>query len=117
MQQSKNDNYRPWLLTETGSVFVLQGKEGAHPEEIEDNKKLINRWLSQGLPITESVNKWYRLGDNPSRYWQHTPFVPENGYGEIAVNLQHETVVQLKSEGKIATSITTVACKQEVKQI
>ena len=113
IMQQNNNIYRPWLLTEAGSVFVLQVKEGGNPENIENSKVMIKRWLSQGLPITASVKKWYRLGDNSSQHWQHTPFVPENGYGEIAVNLQHETVVPLKSHGKVAAPIKIIACTQE----
>ena len=105
IMQQNNNAYRPWLLTEAGSVFVLQGKE--------DSVDTIKRWLSQGLPITETVKKWYGLGDSPCQYWQHTPFVPENGYGEIAVNLQHETVVPLKNDGKVATPIKIIACTPE----
>ncbi|MCK9396912.1 MAG: RAMP superfamily CRISPR-associated protein [Methylobacter sp.] len=93
LMQNRGNSYRPWLLTEAGSVFVLQGKE--------DITDLIALWLYQGLPITEAAVQWYRLGDNPSQYWQYTPFVPENGYGEIAVNLQADNVIQLTDADKI----------------
>jgi len=93
IMQNSSNSYRPWLLTEAGSVFVLQGKE--------DIADMIKLWLSQGLPIADSAIQWYRLGDVPAQYWQYTPFVPENGYGEIAVNLRAENVIQLTDADKI----------------
>lgn len=98
IMQNCGNSYRPWLLTEAGSVFVLQAKDDAL---LEDINGMIKLWFAQGLPITESAILWYRLGDNPLQYWQYTPFLPENGYGEIAVNLQADNVIQLKDSDTI----------------
>ena len=104
--QNNHSQYRPWLLTEAGSVFIFQAKAEADLEVIE---KKIKCWQSQGLPLTESVVEWYGLGDDPWQYWKYTPFVPENGYGEIAVNLQSGTFTQLIDGDK---SIQPINCIQ-----
>jgi hypothetical protein len=62
-----NDAYRPFVLTEPGSVFLLEG------------------------PIIESLNKLIRfglpvplLGGRPVN-WKTCPFVPENGFGAVDI--------------------------------
>ncbi len=107
IMQNNDDQYRPWLLTEAGSVFVLQANTNSDPKDI---KPLITRWLSQGLPLSDSTVAWYRLGDDSSQYWKYTPFVPENGYGEISVNLQSGTITQLTDTDEIVHSINDVKC-------
>lgn len=74
--------YKPYLLTEAGSVFVLRA--GGDPEK---SQNLITAWLKQGLPITGKTRNWYGIDDNPGLQWQSCPYIPQNGYGEIAVNL------------------------------
>ncbi len=68
--------YRPYLLTEPGSVFVLEPMRAhlataalAH----------VDDWLRHGLPLPP-----WAAGVT----WQTCPYVPENGYGEVAVNLE-----------------------------
>ncbi len=78
--QGKKVPYRPWLLTEAGSVFVLRA--------VNDEKKARNKiedWLHHGLPLTPSSLKYYRI--EQENQWQYCPVIPQNGYGEIAVNL------------------------------
>jgi hypothetical protein len=68
-------SYRPYFLTEAGSVFVLKAKED------EMAGKLLAGWRRHGLPLPD----WAR-----ARYgntWRSNPFTPQDGYGEIAVNL------------------------------
>jgi hypothetical protein len=67
--------YRPYLLTEPGSVFVL---EAAGPDHVEAARQQLERWRRHGLPLPP----W--LG---GATWRTCPYVPENGYGEVAVNL------------------------------
>jgi hypothetical protein len=76
-----NATYRPWLLTEAGSLFVFSVKQ--YDKAVQDVKK----WLKTGLPFPPAVLKGYKLGDDTARLWEKCPFVPQNGYGEIAVNL------------------------------
>jgi len=80
---SHKHNYRPFLLTDPGSVFVLSpvpGREAAAKE------KLAN-WIKSGLPVSASVRGFYQIGGVPDeRLWERCPYLPENGYGEITVN-------------------------------
>lgn len=72
----KNNPYNPWLLTDSGSVFILEAAEG----KADVAAKLIEDWQHHGLPLP----KWSeKLGAD----WQSNPFLPQNGYGEIVVNL------------------------------
>lgn len=66
--------YRPFILTEAGSVFVLRPAKGKE----KDARKKIEEWYKSGLPIPQSGKPYT---------WENCPFVPENGFGEIAVNL------------------------------
>jgi hypothetical protein len=91
--QVGNKDYHPWLLTEAGSVFLLQTSEDTNKE---DGEALIKQWLSQGLPLKGAVLDYYAINPDIAKQWQNCPFVAQNGYGEIAVNLQLHT--QLKPE-------------------
>lgn len=91
-----NREYRPWLLTEAGSVFVLEVADGY---TVADGVACMNSWLQHGLPIGESASRYYGLDANPDHQWQGTPFIPQNGYGEIAVNLLGPNVRRLPHEG------------------
>lgn len=71
--QSHNQ-YSPWLLTDAGSVFVLK----AEPGQDSAAQNCINNWYAHGLPLPAWVM---------DRHWTNCPFLPEGGYGEIAVNL------------------------------
>jgi len=71
--------YFPFLLTSPGSVFVLTPTlPEIKPEDVE---KMVKEWYLNGLPLPQWVK------DNYGTTWQKCPFMPENGYGEIAVNL------------------------------
>lgn len=80
----KGGEYRPWLLTEAGSVFLVELADGASEKE---GKDIIENWLTQGLPLAKPVLDYYRITEDKSRQWQHCPYIAQNGYGEIAVNL------------------------------
>jgi hypothetical protein len=74
--------YRPWLLTRAGSVFLLRPAkdQGAAAE------KSVAKWLAEGLRIPEGAAGFYAL-DNTASDWKKCPYLRQNGYGEIAVNL------------------------------
>jgi len=77
--QSARDYY-PWLLTDPGSVFVLKKVSGgAHGK--------IVKWLQCGLPMPDRLKDRYKSGALPGDDWRCCPYIPENGYGEIAVNI------------------------------
>ncbi len=73
--------YFPFLLTQAGSVFVLHAK---NPESAE---KQCRDWLRKGLPEAGWVKKLYGKQDGTGADWKKCPFIRENGFGEIAVNL------------------------------
>lgn len=69
--------YRPLVLTEPGSVFVLTVVDAAVA------RPLLARWQRHGLPLPTAV-----VAEHGGR-WQDHPYLPQNGYGEIAIDLQH----------------------------
>ena len=79
--------YRPWLLTNRGSVFLLRTTGDAAIVQ-----KTIDRWLRTGLPLPTWATERYRRAGIPGNDWRTCPYIPENGYGEIAVNMKvHQT--------------------------
>ena len=75
--------YSPYLLSRSGSVFVLE-MSTAQPTAIFD---LIDRWRSSGLPLDSAAREFYAI-DSTDEPWSQCPFLPENGYGEVAINQQ-----------------------------
>lgn len=72
--QQRQGSYNPELLTNAGSVFVLQATDH---DKAEDR---LNTWLDHGLP---------QLCNAPGgEDWRKTPYIAPNGYGEIVVNLK-----------------------------
>jgi hypothetical protein len=95
----KNEPYKPWLLTEAGSVFLLQAEDDSAGEG------LIKDWLVQGLPLTDDALNYYDILQDPQMQWKNCPFIPQNGYGEIAVNLDIGTRLKPDSEHIISISV------------
>ena len=76
-----NNPYNPFLLTDAGSVFILNVTD-----ETKANNK-IKDWIKGGLPLPDWAKNLYLKNISKENYWKHLPFIPENGFGEIAVNL------------------------------
>lgn len=78
--------YRPWLLTTAGSVFVFNVKV-KDPLQVQEK---VKEWQRKGLALPPTVIKSYGLPESGDvqTTWQHCPFIPQNGFGEIAVNLE-----------------------------
>ncbi len=76
-------NYHPILLTEPGSVFVLQADKGYE----DDGIKLMRKWLASGLPLPDWAVTTYARHGKDGKHWTNCPYIPQNGYGEIAINL------------------------------
>lgn len=68
--------YNPFLLTDPGSVFVLEAPAAASAAQ-----SRIREWLHHGLPLPGWARQ--RYGDD----WRTCPFLPADGFGEIAANL------------------------------
>ncbi len=92
--------YYPWILTEAGSVFVFEVKDWKAAQ------KALETWLSRGLPIPDPVRKFYCIPGDEDEQWSYCPFIPQNGFGEIAVNLPVHR--RLCPPGKAVTPITIV---------
>ncbi len=92
--------YYPWILTEAGSAFVLR------VDDRDAAEAALTEWLEKGLPIPEPVREFYCIPPEEGEQWKHCPFIPQNGFGEIAVNLAvHE---QFRPPPKAVTPITLV---------
>ncbi|WP_446009350.1 hypothetical protein [Candidatus Electrothrix sp.] len=79
---NKSKPYNPEIFTVPGSVFVVEiSDEGKAKEKLRD-------WQLCGLPQLDDV----------SSDWQKNPWIRENGFGEIAVNLEQHRKLQPKSE-------------------
>jgi len=74
--------YNPYLLTDAGSVFVLQ----AAPGRESDAKDCMASWLAHGLALPDWAMETYGIVGTP--LWMTCPYLPENGCGEICVNLE-----------------------------
>jgi hypothetical protein len=80
--------YRPYWLTRAGSVFVFKVNPGGADR--------IAEWQRTHLPLPKAVKSFYQLPAKDA--WKFCPCLPENGYGEIHVNL-HETAGVRRLEG------------------
>jgi hypothetical protein len=74
--------YKPWLLCDAGSAFLLKPAPGKANEAL----ARLRTWSLLGLPLGASVLSFYDIPEQEDLRWKHCPYVPENGYGEIAVN-------------------------------
>jgi hypothetical protein len=75
--------YQPYFLTDAGSVFVLRPQPGKEKEA----QTCIEKWVKNGLPVPKWAITEYLLSEKPEEQWSSCPYIPQNGYGEIAVNL------------------------------
>ncbi len=89
----QTDKYKPWLLTEAGAVFAL------NIVNVEKAKKLLEKWLSTGLPIPSSWGAQYS-------HWDTNPYQPANGFGEIAVNYDEHSSWEPDAQGVTVATLT-----------
>ncbi|MBK9316278.1 MAG: hypothetical protein IPM55_18850 [Acidobacteria bacterium] len=83
-RSSNPADYYPFLLTNAGSVFVLKSAAGP------DAQQYIDDWLKQGLPLPDWAKSKYARNGHEGDHWENCPYIRQNGYGEIAVNLDHQ---------------------------
>lgn len=69
-----NKRYAPFLLTSPGSVFVLEPAS-------DQGAACIEKIARERLPLPQ----WAK--DRYTEHWQGNPFLPVDGFGEVAVNL------------------------------
>ncbi len=79
-----DEPYYPFFLTTAGSVFVLNVTSRKTDKEMTSK---LNTWRQTGLEVPEWALK--KHGTHAGQLdWRTCPFTPENGFGEIKVNLQ-----------------------------
>lgn len=75
--------YEPFLLTEAGSVFLLAAAEGQEKKA----RERLKSFARHGLPLPPWAVERYACGGHRGDHWQANPYLPENGWGEAAVEL------------------------------
>ena len=85
------DCYYPYVLTEAGSVFVLKIRNEAVAKE------KLSDFIKNGLPLPLQITALLPEVKHPWEHWKTCPYVPENGYGEIIVNLDWDWEKNLSS--------------------
>ncbi|MCB1021294.1 MAG: hypothetical protein H6509_15730 [Bryobacterales bacterium] len=88
-QWHQGTRYMPYLLTEPGSVFLVKATNGKAAG-------CVNEWARFGLPTPDWATK--RYGRPNSKPWEWLPYLRENGYGEVAINLTREAIPAPPSE-------------------
>ena len=78
-RDKKPAQYYPYYLTCAGSVFILKPTHSLEAQE------KLQHWLQNGLNLPKWAEK--KFGQPGRKLWQNCPFIPQNGYGEICVNL------------------------------
>ncbi len=74
----KNREYKPWLLTEPGTVFVV--------EAIGNASDKLTEFATKGLGLPQNVRAFYGLtGADEAGLWNQCPFISQNGFGEVAI--------------------------------
>lgn len=77
-----NGTYRPYLLTDPGSVFLLRPAAGKNAEA----RTCLEGLLRRGLPIPAEVASFYEFDLSDPDVWKRCPYLPQSGYGEIVLN-------------------------------
>jgi len=78
-----NGDYKPYVLSAPGSAFVLQ----AAGNDESAAQSCIERWWRHGLGLPKTVRVCHGITGEEHEAWQQCPYIRQNGYGEIAVNL------------------------------
>ncbi len=80
--------YNPYLLTRAGSVFLLTAQE----DDIQETGNMLAALEEYGLPLPSGwPNELYGQPAGTKPTWQECPWLSENGFGEIKVNLPCHT--------------------------
>ena len=85
--RSNSKNYCPFLVTESATVFVL---EAVDPNKQAEAQQFVQNWFDTGLPLPDWAIT--RHGSD----FDANPFLPRDGFGEIAVNVPAHLALALK---------------------
>jgi hypothetical protein len=77
----KRDQYKPYLLCDAGCAFLLKPVAGRES----DARDRLALWVKRGIPIAKSLCAFYKIPEDEASQWRHCPYLPENGYGEVAI--------------------------------
>ena len=92
MKAKSPEEYQPYVLTVPGSVFVLEYDE----TQTDKANGLIETWLSQGIPLSPHIHNALRR----EVLFSDCPYRPQEGFGEILVNLAVHTTLSPQEREK-----------------
>ena len=76
-------DYKPWLLTSSGSVFVFEGIDASGLAGWSDR---VKEFLDRGLPFPQSVKTFWDIPEQEEEQWQRCPWVRNAGYAEVTAD-------------------------------
>ena len=85
----KDESYSPVWLTVAGSVYVVKVLS-------DQGMTKLHQWVKTGLPVP-------LLPGKKEQTWEHSPYLPQNGYGEIKVNLAAREKISYQKNSEITT--------------
>ncbi|MGB0733767.1 MAG: hypothetical protein ACPGPF_08370, partial [Pontibacterium sp.] len=90
--------YAPQHLTTAGSVFLLRVNKNLDDTAITQVRNTLNSLLQQGLPLPSSLKDYD---------WKQTPFLPQNGFGEITLMAADE--IEFGAQELVKHNVETIA--------
>ena len=93
--------YAPQHLTTAGSVFLLRVNKRLDAKAVKRVRGTLNSLLQQGLPLPSSF-KGYN--------WRQTPFLPQNGFGEIT--LMAADKIEFGAQELVKHNVETIALSE-----
>lgn len=85
--RSNAKDYCPFLVTEPGTVFVLEAADTDNPAEAQ---QCVQNWFDTGLPLPD-----WAIARHGADFGTN-PFLPCDGFGEIAVNVSAHLDLAIK---------------------
>ncbi len=77
---------KPFLLFEPGSTFVFTA-DSSNAEAVDAANKLFYAWQGHGLPFPDWAKEAYARNGKGGDHWSNCPYIPQNGYGAVAINI------------------------------
>lgn len=95
-KKDESSPYYPYYLTEAGSVFVLRIKNDK--ENMDKAQQCFKHWKEKGLKLPQWAVDDYGDADKKN-VWKKCPYVPQNGYGEVTINLDISALTATEEGG------------------